>query len=1001
MLIVKMLGFLLVGSFFESVPAVDEMSHGEGTVLYEFDKEYESQRDDLPIVILYGVPGTELFSKLHKELVVLCKDGKIRYVYRHWDRDYEKKDVISVQGYGIELALKSVEYKVIDQSEAEESGAEETVLDNVVQGMDFEILSKRYPGLSSELLSYKASLSSGKFNMEELKVWEIKDLAFKATDAIISSENPIKMMQDISQNLPTLAHTLARTQIDPAKEQRYNILSKSLEEYSELFAINNKQIDLYNTDIYQIYDILAKQIDKYNAIKKIGVSQEHIEKIMSLRPPENNPIYINLDSDLVDYVNDLERDRRYARFNPSVQDLLKGVYPGQLHFIRKNLWNIITVVDLGNRDGIHAMAQMISLMNRNLPARFGFYFSNSNEDSELGIRMWKHLRTMSLSGAANFITNVDLELTKVPTVREALVAAFGSATKVPVDDILNNQDITAWMEKSKEYLQQKGASTTKFLTTLNGEVLDINPQTDITQSLVRALFMSRNELQIMVRTKQITDDSNIYNYILSQREVFKSYNEYVLSANQFLPVSNYDTLFNSISYFIDKESEFEIKEVSHIGIADFNTKEGISFVNDLFSRLLDEEDKSHLRIAIFPSNADDSKMKLCFAVPKLNLGIELSRDILTANTLEESFDRITDESLKTTLKEMMDSEEISNLAKNFKKFLKENISEKSSRILISNSKLVVVPNGSYFSADDIGLQEIYSFRNNIQHITAIIEELSYDVSPDDVTSSFISNIIQYLTSLLNRDPASILPDLDFVQPSFVVNSDSTGPITLTAILDPLSVSTQKISSILLYLAESLNAKLTVYLKPQTLSTMPLKNFFKYSLSPLKFTDSGRIQYGTVEFLSLPQNTLLSTNVHSPSSWLVTSKYSPYDLDNIVLQDLPQNEQSLYAVFELENILIEGSCADLSNNHIPPRGLGLVLGDYEDDYKSDTLVMSNLGYFQLKSNPGIWKLSLAPGVADDIYEIKNTNDFIAVDSFLGHTEKLLVKKKTWQGTRFLV
>ena len=29
---------------------------------------------------------------------------------------------------------------------------------------------------------------------------------------------------------------------------------------------------------------------------------------------------------------------------------------------------------------------------------------------------------------------------------------------------------------------------------------------------------------------------------------------------------------------------------------------------------------------------------------------------------------------------------------------------------------------------------------------------------------------------------------------------------------------------------------------------------------------------------------------------------------------------------------------------------------------DTLVMSNLGYFQLKAGPGLWKLKLAPGAA---------------------------------------
>lgn len=37
-------------------------------------------------------------------------------------------------------------------------------------------------------------------------------------------------------------------------------------------------------------------------------------------------------------------------------------------------------------------------------------------------------------------------------------------------------------------------------------------------------------------------------------------------------------------------------------------------------------------------------------------------------------------------------------------------------------------------------------------------------------------------------------------------------------------------------------------------------------------------------------------------------------------------------------------------------------------RQDTLVMSNLGYFQLQTNPGVWQLSIAPGKHSRIYHI---------------------------------
>lgn len=70
---------------------------------------------------------------------------------------------------------------------------------------------------------------------------------------------------------------------------------------------------------------------------------------------------------------------------------------------------------------------------------------------------------------------------------------------------------------------------------------------------------------------------------------------------------------------------------------------------------------------------------------------------------------------------------------------------------------------------------------------------------------------------------------------------------------------------------------------------------------------------------------------------------------------------------------------------------------------DTIVMANLGYFQLKSSPGIWYLKLREGRSKDIYEIvshenteseskRSQNIVIVVDSFEGKIIKIKVSKK---------
>lgn len=65
-------------------------------------------------------------------------------------------------------------------------------------------------------------------------------------------------------------------------------------------------------------------------------------------------------------------------------------------------------------------------------------------------------------------------------------------------------------------------------------------------------------------------------------------------------------------------------------------------------------------------------------------------------------------------------------------------------------------------------------------------------------------------------------------------------------------------------------------------------------------------------------------------------------------------------------------------------------------------MANLGYFQLKANPGAWVLRLRQGRSSDIYEIvshegtdtpENSTDIkVLLSSFQSHVMKLKVNKK---------
>ena len=64
------------------------------------------------------------------------------------------------------------------------------------------------------------------------------------------------------------------------------------------------------------------------------------------------------------------------------------------------------------------------------------------------------------------------------------------------------------------------------------------------------------------------------------------------------------------------------------------------------------------------------------------------------------------------------------------------------------------------------------------------------------------------------------------------------------------------------------------------------------------------------FTGLPSSKVLTLHMDVPEAWLVEPTRTAYDLDNLRLSDL-QGSSVLTAEFELEALLLTGSCVDLN------------------------------------------------------------------------------------------
>lgn len=174
------------------------------------------------------------------------------------------------------------------------------------------------------------------------------------------------------------------------------------------------------------------------------------------------------------------------------------------------------------------------------------------------------------------------------------------------------------------------------------------------------------------------------------------------------------------------------------------------------------------------------------------------------------------------------------------------------------------------------------------------------------------------------------------------------------------------------------------------------------------------------FKFLPRQHTLTTRIDSPEAWNIQATSALQDIDNLICDsnvcgDIHKSKDNKLSMkdtteitYTLKNLLVSGQCFQESTRS-PPNGLQLILtpvsflsnltSDNERDtqvHSSGTLVMQNLGYYQLQANPGLYQLNLAKGKASDLFDIKNTNDeigyIIVVNSFSDSVNRLIVEKK---------
>ncbi|KAK6915977.1 UGGT, thioredoxin-like domain 1 [Dillenia turbinata] len=1053
--------------------------------LFDFDHIYVGSSISGPVAILYGALGTKCFREFHNTLVEAAKEGKVTYVIRPvLPTGCEAtasncgaigtKDPVNLGGYGVELALKNMEYKAMDDSAIKKGVTLEDPhtedLSQEIRGFIFSKILERKPELTSEIMAFRDYLLSSTVS-DTLDVWELKDLGHQTAQRIVHASDPLQSMQEINQNFPSVVSSLSRMKLNDSVKDEIIANQRMIPPGKSLMALNGALINVEDIDLYLLIQMVHQELSLADQFSKLKIPQIFVRKLLStLPPPESNSFRVDFRSNHVHYINNLEEDAMYKRWPGSINEILMPVFPGQLRYIRKNLFHAVYVIDPAS-----TIDMIISLYENNLPMRFGIILystklikrvqmnggeiqltmmernSQDRDDiSSLIISLFNYIKEKhGTQTAFQFLSNVNrLRLESddfsedgpdLHLVEGAFVDTILSlSNSLPQDILLKIEKEHYFKELSEEssmFVFKLGLANLECCLLMNGLVYDANED-----ALLDAMNEELPRIQEQVYFGHITSQTNVLDKFLSENGI-QRFNPLIMADGnakpRFVALSKsnigWESVLSDISYLHSAETVDDLKPVTHLLAVDITSKTGIKFLHEgiryltggsmvarlgvLFSAIPEAKSPGLLFLKVFEitvSSYSHKKNVLDFLDQLLSFyerqyfsssWVGESSQALVDKVLElVSFNSLPLESYKSAIAEDGD-DKLKNYLNKVAYFLYRYLGlEPGTNAVITNGR-VVLPGESVFLSHDLSLLESFEFKRRIKHIVDIIEEVKWeDIDPDMLTSTFLSDIVMFVSSLMavrDRSSESARFELLNVKYSAVVLNNENSSIHIDAVVDPLSSSGQKLSSLLQILSKCIQPSMRIVLNPlSSLVDLPLKNYYRYvvpSMDDFSSMDS-TLDGPRAFFANMPLSKTLTMNLDVPEPWLVEPVVAVHDLDNILLENLG-DARTLQAVFELEALILTGHCYEKDHDH--PRGLQLILGTKSKPHLVDTIVMANLGYWQMKVSPGVWYLQIAPGRSSELYVLKEDADanqekvlwkHITIDDLRGKLVHLEVVKK---------
>lgn len=921
-----------------------------------------------PTSVLYADLTHPLFGQFHSVVSQTARQGKSTYKVRYRPSSEDSTTPIYVTGYGVEMVLKRTDYIVIDDRDAQTSeGAAPPDQLSLEDVNDDEIQ-----------------------DLKPLTTSEVVNLGLNTASFIAASADPLSTLLQVTSDFPRYSSLLASTNVskDFLVEHRGN-RERFLPSGYNVFWINGVQIDPRQINAYSLLEHLRRERRIIGELRDLGLSSSEAISLLSnevIAEAQANEVPQRFDwrdesesNQVLMWLNDLEKDKRYSAWSSALSSLFQRTYPGQLPQIARDIHNLVVPIDMGNIKDIELVATSLqTLVRRSVPIRVAIIPTGTGESAETYSKIAYHiLDTYGLAALMDFCSDVVASKKLVAHPEKSFNAVVKGRPLRPekqplsYSELLSDETLTFQLQKRNEYLQRLALAGSEPPFLINGVVL---PRMDNWFELMSArLYSDLQTVQQAILEEAIFEQSWIPELFLFQ--AVKSRNEMVFPDDpkdvKIVDLSQLATEFSDtlakLPRVVGSEATLLGDRAHMLVVVDVESEGGRALISEalLFHR---RQPEIELMVLHNPGTSTDAvaRGQMLYDL------IENDNPGLTASQLEQ----VLMDELTTPLNEPTADIAVDFWAFHSKLARALGLSQGQNGLWL-NGRLLA-PIEQHLTCADLESLLEFERRERIAPVTTAITALALEDRFSDVLN------LAKVTSLVARSLKSDLPEgLREAAPLIrmdrfkiwndthtsikLANSDDP-TIQIVAVVDPASEIVQQWVPILQTLSQLNGVSVRIFLNPKDrLTELPVKRFFRQVISAEpSFDADGALVSPQASFTKIPKDTLFNLGMVVPPSWLVAPKHSIHDLDNIKLASLSDGD-NIDAIYELEHILIEGHARDLTNGP-PPRGVQLLLGTEQDPHFTDTIVMSNLGYFQFKANPGYWQISLKPGRSSKIFNI---------------------------------